>query len=59
MTSTVAFELARDRRVMLFRVGTQGAAERPGSWFALLRGHAGPGLTTDQIVALTRGTALG
>ena len=59
MTSTVAFELARDGCVVLFRVGTQGAAKRPGSWFALLRGDAGPGLTTDQIMALTRGTALG
>ncbi len=47
----VTFELAEDGRVTLSKV--RGKALR--SRFAALRGRAGKGLTTDQIMALTRG----
>ena len=47
----VAFELAPDGRIVLVKAG--GA--RPVSRFAALRGRAGPGLSTDEIMALTRG----
>jgi len=48
--AAVEFELAEDGRVVLTKVG----GERPLSRFAALRGRAGPGLTTDEIMALTR-----
>jgi len=47
----VAFELAPDGRIVLVKSG----GSRPVSRFAALRGRAGPGLSTDQIMALTRG----
>jgi len=47
----VAFELAPDGRIVLVKAG--GA--RPVSRFETLRGRAGPGLSTDEIMALTRG----
>jgi antitoxin PrlF len=47
----VAFELAADGRIVLVKP----AGARPASRFAALRGRAGPGLTTDEIMALTRG----
>jgi AbrB family looped-hinge helix DNA binding protein len=47
----VAFELAPDGRIVLLKAG--GA--RPVSRFETLRGRAGPGLSTDEIMALTRG----
>ncbi len=49
--NAVAFELAQDGRVVLVKVG--GAP--PISRFEALRGLAGPGLTTDEIMQLTRG----
>ena len=49
--STVEFELAPDGRVVLVKA----KASRPKSRFASLRGRAGRGLSTDQIMALTRG----
>lgn len=48
--SAVAFDLAADGRVVLAKVG----AGRPASRFAALRGRAGKGLSTDEIMALTR-----
>jgi antitoxin PrlF len=47
----VAFELAPDGRIVLVKAG--GA--RRVSRFATLRGRAGPGPSTDEIMALTRG----
>jgi AbrB family looped-hinge helix DNA binding protein len=47
----VTFALAEDGRVVIERA--RGKA--PRSRFEALRGHAGKGLTTDQIMALTRG----
>jgi antitoxin PrlF len=49
--STVEFELAPDGRVVLVKV----EASQPRSRFAALRGRAGEGLSTDEIMALTRG----
>ncbi len=49
--STVDFELTPTGQVVLVKVG----GRRPVSRFAQLRGRAGPGLTTDEIMALTRG----
>jgi AbrB family looped-hinge helix DNA binding protein len=47
----VDFELAPDGQVVL--VKRDGGA--PRSPFGRLRGRAGPGLSTDEIMALTRG----
>ena len=49
--SAVDFELAEDGRVTLVKLG----ADRPRSRFEALRGRAGAGLSTEQIMALTRG----
>lgn len=49
--SSVEFELAADGRVFLVKAG----GGRPVSRFEALRGRAGKGLTTDEIMALTRG----
>jgi AbrB family looped-hinge helix DNA binding protein len=51
--STVDFELAPDGSVVLVKRG----AGRRRSRFEALRGRAGKGLTTDEIMALTRGEA--
>lgn len=51
--SAVEFELAADGRVVLVKVD----AGHPASRFAALRGRAGKGLSTDEIMALTRGEA--
>jgi antitoxin PrlF len=31
------------------------AADKTESFFSQFRGHAGPGLTTDEVMAMTRG----
>jgi AbrB family looped-hinge helix DNA binding protein len=49
--NTVEFELTPEGGVMLVKV----KARRPVSRFAALRGRAGRGLSTDEIMALTRG----
>lgn len=51
--NSVQFELAPDGRVILVKLGTRKAPSR----FAALRGCAGQGLSTDTIMALTRGPA--
>jgi antitoxin PrlF len=51
--SRVDFRQAADGSVVLVRAD-EG---RPASRFARLRGHAGRGLSTDAIMALTRGEA--
>jgi AbrB family looped-hinge helix DNA binding protein len=51
--NAVAFELAPDGRVVLVKVGGGKATSR----FEAVRGRAGAGLSTDEIMALTRGEA--
>jgi antitoxin PrlF len=51
--NAVEFELAPDGRVILFKA----SGRHPVSRFEALRGRAGKGLTTDEIMALTRGEA--
>jgi antitoxin PrlF len=51
--SRVEFRLSDDGTVVLVRADDA----RPASRFARLRGHAGKGLSTDAILALTRGEA--
>jgi antitoxin PrlF len=49
--AAVEFELAEDGRVVLVKAGGVAAPSR----FKALRGRAGAGLSTDEIMALTRG----
>lgn len=51
--SRVDFRRAADGSVALIRADDS----TPASRFARLRGHAGKGLSTDAIMALTRGEA--
>jgi antitoxin PrlF len=51
--SRVDFRRAADGSVVLTRVDKR----QPASRFAKLRDHAGEGLSTDAIMALTRGEA--
>jgi AbrB family looped-hinge helix DNA binding protein len=51
--SKVDFRRAADGSVVLVRADEK----RPKSRFARLRGHAGEGLSTEAIMALTRGEA--
>jgi antitoxin PrlF len=46
----VTFEMAPDGRVTVSKARTKPKRSR----FAALLGHAGKGMTTDQIMALTR-----
>jgi antitoxin PrlF len=48
--SKVEFERAPDGRIVLVKCGT-----KVPSRFAKLRGSAGKGLSTDEIMAMTRG----
>ena len=52
--SQVEFTLTPDGQIVLLKVGATPAANP----FAALRGRAGAGLTTDQVMALTRGETL-
>jgi AbrB family looped-hinge helix DNA binding protein len=49
--SLVDFERGKDGRIVLVKVGKKAGPSR----FARLRGHAGKGLSTDDIMAMTRG----
>ena len=49
--SIVDFERSDDGRIVLVKVNDAKQSTR----FAKLRGHAGDGLSTDAIMALTRG----
>ncbi|ACP23802.1 hypothetical protein NGR_b23590 (plasmid) [Sinorhizobium fredii NGR234] len=51
--SKVEFRRSPDGSIFLVRADNK----RPKSRFAKLRGHAGKGLSTDAIMALTRGDA--
>jgi hypothetical protein len=47
----IDFERGKDGRVVLVKVEKKTRPNR----FARLRGHAGKGLSTDEIMAMTRG----
>jgi antitoxin PrlF len=49
--SMIDFQRAPDGRVVLVKLGRKPRPSR----FARLRGHAGKGLSTDAILAMTRG----
>lgn len=49
--SVIDFERAGDGRIVLVKAGKKARPSR----FARLRGHAGKGLSTDEIMAMTRG----
>lgn len=49
--SLIDFQRADDGRIVLVKVEKKTRLNR----FARLRGHAGKGLTTDEIMAMTRG----
>jgi AbrB family looped-hinge helix DNA binding protein len=49
--SMVDFQRAPDGRIVLVKLGGKPRPSR----FARLRGHAGKGLSTDAILAMTRG----
>jgi AbrB family looped-hinge helix DNA binding protein len=49
--SRLEFQLLQDGRVTLVAEGTPP----PKFSFAQFRGYAGPGMTTDEVMALTRG----
>jgi len=49
--SQIDFERAPDGRILLVKVDKKARPNR----FARLRGHAGEGLSTDEIMAMTRG----
>jgi antitoxin PrlF len=49
--SMVDFQRAPDGRIVLVKLGRKPRPSR----FARLRGHAGKGLSTDAILAMTRG----
>jgi antitoxin PrlF len=49
--SVIDFERVADGRIVLVKVEKRTRPSR----FARLRGHAGKGLSTDEIMAMTRG----
>ena len=49
--SQVDFERGADGRIVLVKIGKKARPNR----FARLRGHAGKGLSTAEIMAMTRG----
>ena len=49
--SLVDFERAQDGRIVLVKIEKRATPNR----LARLHGHAGKGLTTDEIMAMTRG----
>ncbi len=51
--SAVDFELAADGRIVLVKAGRKPAVRRDA--FARIRGSAKGGMSTDEIMALTRG----
>ena len=55
--SSVAFEVASDGRVTIAKDGAGADSIRPLSRFARLRGTATAGLSTGEIMAMTRSEA--
>jgi len=53
--SAVSFELDGEGRVILTRAGRPGQRKRRPSRFERALGSAGPGMSTDELMALLRG----
>ena len=53
--SAVVFEMTDDGRIEVRKAASKDPLKRPASRFERLRGSAGKGLSTDQIMNLTRG----
>lgn len=53
--SKVAFTLAEDGRVNLSKIDKESASGGQPNRFAVLRGSSSSGMSTDEIMALTRG----
>lgn len=53
--SKVAFTLAEDGRVNLSKIDKESASGKQHNRFAVLRGSSSSGMSTDEIMALTRG----
>jgi AbrB family looped-hinge helix DNA binding protein len=53
--NTVSFELNHDGRVVINKAGSRADGRRRPSRFERLRGSAGAGMTTDEIMKLMRG----
>jgi len=53
--SNVAFTLAEDGRVNLGKIDKESASGRQPNRFAVLRGSSSSGMSTEEIMALTRG----
>jgi len=53
--SKVAFTLAEDGRVNLSKIDKESAAGGQANRFAVVRGSSSSGMSTEEIMALTRG----
>jgi antitoxin PrlF len=53
--NAVNFEMSPDGQVVISKAGAGGGRRRRASRFERLRGSAGPGMSTDEIMRLTRG----
>lgn len=53
--TSVTFDVAEDGRVILRKEGSRVSTAKPPSRFAKLQGSVSAGLSTDEIMALTRG----
>ena len=53
--SKVAFTLAEDGRVNLSKIDKESASGGQPNRFAVLRGSSSSGMSTEEIMALTRG----
>jgi AbrB family looped-hinge helix DNA binding protein len=53
--SKVAFTLAEDGRVNLSKIDKESASGEQPNRFAVLRGSSSSGMSTEEIMALTRG----
>lgn len=51
----VSFEMAPDGRVVISKAGVRVGRRQRASRFERLRGSAGPGMTTNEIMKLMRG----
>jgi antitoxin PrlF len=53
--TAVTFEMDQDGRVVVSKAGARRGRRRRDSRIERIRGSAGPGMSTDEIMALMRG----